>query len=182
MDNTIVDYDKRFHELVATILPPEVIQAWDKTNYWIEDSFPKEYHQAMHDVIASEGFFLHMLPKPGALEAIQELVEENYKVKLCTTPHPESIYCIDEKKKWVDQYLGPKFVGEMVFSHDKTEVDGHILIDDRDDIISSGKHTPKWKQVLFDASYNQKSDLPHRLKGWSQWREVIEPLTKKNSQ
>lgn len=180
MDNTIVDFDSRFHELVAPILAPEALEAWDKTNYWIEDSFPNEYHQLIHDIICSEGFFLHMNPKDGAIKAIGELIDNGFQVRLCTSPHSKSLYCIDEKKKWVEKYLGQSFVDEMIFAHDKTEVDGHLLIDDRDDIISRGKRSPAWEQVLFDAPYNQKSPMPHRLNHWSEWRDVIYPILKNN--
>ena len=182
MDNTIVDFDGRFHEMVTSILSAEAIQAWDKSKYWIEDSFPKEHHKSIHSLIKSEGFFLHMAPKEGALEAIQEMLDEGYDVKLCTSPHGGSEYCIDEKKEWVKKYLGQKFVDEMIFSHDKTEVTGHVLIDDRDDIISKGKHTPNWTQILFHANYNQTDDTMPRLTEWSNWKDVLYLILKKDSQ
>ncbi len=181
MDNTIVDFDSRFHEHLIPLVPKEIIDVWDKSNYWIEDSFPPEYHQLIHTILSEKGFFLNMDPIKGALEGLKEMQREGMNVIICTSPHKDSIHCIDEKREWVNQYLGDKFAKEMIFSYDKTEVAGDILVDDRTDLISKGKHHPTWTQVLFAAEHNRNFDAPYRLKDWKDWREVIMPLIKKNS-
>jgi len=44
-----------------------------------------------------------------------------------------------------------------------------------------GYHTAAtWKQVIFDAPYNQPSTLP-RLRKWSDWKSVIQPLLGKKT-
>ena len=60
----------------------------------------------------------------------------------------------------------------------QAQVRGDILIDDKplDVLAPMGKHTAAtWKQIIFDAHYNQSSTLP-RLTHWRDWKKVIRPL------
>ena len=65
----------------------------------------------------------------------------------------------------------------------QTKVRGDILIDDKplDLLAPEGTHTTaSWKQVIFDAPYNQQCNIP-RLKRWKDWRSVILPLLGKKT-
>ena len=65
----------------------------------------------------------------------------------------------------------------------KSCIRGDILIDDKpmDVMAPQGCHTAAtWKQVIFDAPYNQQSTLP-RLRKWVDWKSVIQPLLGKKT-
>ncbi len=175
MDGTSVNFSKDLDLKLERVLPPEAFATRKIHEYWIEDAFEEKYHNTIYELLCEEGFFLNMEPIPGAIEAIHEMLDEKLRVMICTTPHPESMFCIGEKTAWVKKYLGKEFVKHMIFTQDKTIIHADVLIDDKPEIHGYNK-SPSWTHVLFGAVYNQHVDTPHRLNDWTKWREVIYPI------
>lgn len=177
MDNSKVDFTKQFNALAQLRVPPHVFENRKLDEYWIQDSYGPEWQELLNEMVLEEGFFLNMEPMPGAIEAIKEMHEAGLDVIICTTPHPKSKYCINEKLEWIEKHLGYDYVKRAITSHDKTLITGHVLIDDKPEI--TGRVTnPTWKHVLFDAPYNQHIDTQYRMKNWSEWPEIIERVLK----
>ncbi len=177
MDNSKVDFSASYEAGLKKILPPEAFENQDITKFYAEERFEPQYHDLVHEMLRSEGFFLNMTPMQGALEAIQEMVEEGIEVIICTVPHPRSDYCIPEKIAWVKKHLGEEFVRKIIFTYDKTVVHGDVIIDDMPEIKGCNKN-PSWTHVVFDAEYNQHIDTPYRMKSWENWRDIIYPILK----
>lgn len=97
------------------------------------------------------------------------MVAKGYRVFFCTSPVLTSGSCPSEKFEWVRKHFGPGWVSRIVLTSDKTLVRGDVLIDDKPKI--SGCQSPSWKQLIFDAPYNEHV-LGARLKKWADW-EVL---------
>lgn len=177
MDNVKVDFTGQFDKLAKQRLPPEVFASRDVTQYWIQHSFHPDWHQTLEEMICEEGFFLNMEPIPGAIEAVHEMVASGLEVLICTSPHPKSLFCINEKLLWIKKYLGEDFVDRTIITADKTIVYGDILIDDKPEIVGKNSE-PKWKHVLFEAPYNKHISSPYRMNNWSEWKIVINKALK----
>ena len=68
-------------------------------------------------------------PMPGAIKAVQELIDMGHELFIATTPpwnHPDSW---GQKRDWVEKNL-PKLKKKMVLTHRKDLLIGDILIDD----------------------------------------------------
>uniref|UniRef100_A0A8C5RE55 5',3'-nucleotidase, mitochondrial n=1 Tax=Laticauda laticaudata TaxID=8630 RepID=A0A8C5RE55_LATLA len=84
----------------------------------------------------SKNFFMELNPLPGAVEALKEMAElEATEVFICTSPIKKYRYCPYEKFAWIEKHFGHEFLEHVILTRDKTIVSGHVLIDDRPDII-----------------------------------------------
>ncbi|XP_042303861.1 5'(3')-deoxyribonucleotidase, cytosolic type [Sceloporus undulatus] len=129
-------------------------------------------------VYESQGFFLGLDPIPGAIEAMQEMIQmPNTEVFLCTTPLRKYDYCVQEKYQWVEKHLGPKFVERLILTRDKTIVSADLLFDDKD-TIRGVEPNPSWEHILFSCCHNKhlKLEPPRkRLESWTDdWRAILE--------
>jgi hypothetical protein len=114
----------------------------------------------------------------GALLALHEMESEGFQLYICTSPILTSQYCAQEKLNWIRHHLGEKWLSRVIITADKSVVRGDILIDDKpfESMDPGGRHsTATWKQILFDAPYNQQPFQP-RLMQWKDWRDVVYPL------
>lgn len=76
------------------------------------------------------GIFSKMLPKPGAVEAFQELSALFDTYILSTAPWENSSAWSD-KLLWVKQHLGQPAYKRLILSHHKNLNRGDFLVDDR---------------------------------------------------
>lgn len=132
-----------------------------RTNFYIRDDVPPEYHVHVVETYSAPGFFLSLPPKAGALEAAQALLATGHDVRICTSPINEYRHCVGEKIAWVEHYLGREWASRVILTRDKTWVRGDILIDDKPDI--TGSLQPYWQHWIYDMPHNRHIDAPHRV-------------------
>jgi 5'-nucleotidase len=133
----------------------------------------------------SEGFFRSLELVDEAYHAYQELVEQGHDVRICTTPLVED-HCVEhsmhDKREWVRWYLGSEAAGRMIFSFNKTEEEGDVIIDDKPTLTLNCKNIRFKHWLIVDHSYNRVlPDLEHkpidRIKNdWSNWRKKFAKL------
>lgn len=115
------------------------------------------------------GLFLHLPVIEGAVHYVQQLkteaAREGIDVVICTAPHIENRTCHSDKARWVHTHLGQAWAKNMIMTHDKTLVQGLVLVDDKPKI--KGALTPTWRHIVFDTSYNQSTPGP-RVHGWNE--------------
>ncbi|XP_007433712.1 5'(3')-deoxyribonucleotidase, mitochondrial isoform X2 [Python bivittatus] len=126
----------------------------------------------------SKNFFMELDPLPGAVEALKQMAElEATDVFICTSPIRKYRYCPYEKLAWIEKHFGQEFLEHVVLTRDKTIVSGHVLIDDRPDIVGA-ERTPPWEHVLFTACHNKHLQLPascRRLHSWADdWKAILD--------
>lgn len=145
----------------------------NRKNWFHPADYPDQFREIVQEVCGVRGFFEGMDAMPGAIQAVEEMVEEGNEVFLVSAPDPKYYaQCAAEKYKWVEQNLGPEWLSRLILTRDKSTVQGHVLIDDKPE-IKGAVERPLWKQVLFSQSYNESvEDLP-RLSDWTEWRSVL---------
>eukprot|EP00435_Cladocopium_sp_Y103_P010079 s297_g2.t1 len=184
MDNSLVDWDGEFiRRFAAMAKRPEaeverVVR--NRQKFEIEENFDPSEHELVMQVITSPGFYESLEPYPGAVEALNRLLEEGADVKLVTAPHPACAgSCAREKFLSVEKHLGPGWLERLIITRDKTHVQGDILVDDKPQV--TGRQPTLWTHVLFDQAYNRKVDDKARMSSWSQWAEVLPAVLGKKS-
>jgi 5'-nucleotidase len=171
MDGVIADYDG------------ELLQRWrsrhadkfyipleERTTFYVKDNYPEELKPLVAEILLEAGFFRNMLPVPGAKEALEEMQARGLEVFICTSPLSSYKNCVLEKYEWVEEYLGPSWVRQIVLTKDKTIIKGDILIDDKPLITGAEEH-PEWEHILYDRPYNK--GVHRRRITWDNWRNVL---------
>lgn len=176
MDNSLVDWDGEFIRRFAAMAkrPEEEVEraVRNRQKFEIEENFDPSEHELVMEVITSPGFYESLEPYPGAVEALNRLLEEGADVKLVTAPHPACAgSCAREKFLSVEKHLGPGWLERLIITRDKTHVQGDILVDDKPQV--TGGQPTLWTHVLFDQAYNRKVEGKARMSSWSQWAQVL---------
>ena len=129
-----------------------------------------EERDAILHVMQYPSFYRDLPVQPGALTALNEMLDAKIDVRLCSTPSLNNPTCASDKLAWVEEHFGLELAKRTILTLDKTFVRGDYLIDDKPTI--DGALTPTWTHVLFDSAYNQGVPGP-RLSNWADWSNVI---------
>ena len=173
-DNVLADFTRVVYtEMCARGHRERALPPAKQTAYPLEHHYPPDLHGELRTIYTAEGFFRSLPPIEGAIQAVKEMAAEGIDVRICTHPIQAYRNCVGEKYEWVERHLGAEFTTRMVLTRDKTIVAGDALIDDNPRI--TGSRTPSWQHIVFDQPYNRAVPGP-RLKGWADWRDVLEPM------
>ena len=172
LDGVVADLDKeimlRIHRRFPELL---VYPGGNAPSYFLEDLYPTVYHAQIVEMFLVEGLFLQLEVIPGAREALKYLVQQGHDVRLCSAPtYSFSRYCASEKAAWVHHNLGAEWEKRLILTHDKTVVDGDILVDDRPSV--TGVRQPRWEHVLYDRLCNRSVPGLRRI-NWKNFRHVL---------
>ncbi len=170
-DGPLADFEGAFFAIWERLYPGGfTIPREERTTFYIRDQFPETLRPLTDAVIHAPGFYRNLPPMPGALAAMQSMLEMGLDVRICTAPLPRYRNCVLEKYEWVDEHLGREFVSRMIVTPDKTVVRGAFLIDDKPRV--TGALEPAWEHLLFDLPYNRHATDRRRVT-WENWREVL---------
>ena len=110
------------------------------------------YEEGQYDNIPH--VFSRMDPVPGAIEAFKAL-QEKYDVYVLTTAPWRNDTALQDKKDWLEAYLGDLVRKKVIFSHRKDLLMGDYLIDDREVPGFQGKQFlfgsaeyPDWDSIM----------------------------------
>lgn len=174
MDGVIVDTMAGFNKEFSRRFPQiPVIPLEEIREFYLERQYSPEHSSNIHQIWATPGFFAGLLPIPGSIAALHELVNQA-DVAICTSPFTESKTCAQEKWQWVEQYLGKEWLKRLIITKDKTRVYGNILIDDKPQ-ITGAKESPFWEHVLYTQPWNKNIQEKRRLT-WQNYKEVLTEL------
>ena len=102
MDNTVVNFDKH----VIDIMNEEKGMNYDykdnKCWWWSDTGVEKSYFE---EVVTRQGIFLNCKPIEGAVEYINQLHKEGYKIVFLTLPQWNNMYCVIEKIDWLKRHF-----------------------------------------------------------------------------
>lgn len=178
MDGVLADYYGHFLKVWRLTYPKRVWYPEEAlTSFWIEDFYPKEYHDDIRRITTSRGFFLGIPPIPGAVEALTKIIKDPaFTPYICTSPELECVgqCCFSEKARWVEVVLGHDWLKRLVLAKDKTVMHGAYLIDDKPEI--KGAMEPSWKQIVFPHEYNRNTPGLRLDGGWNGWDTLREKL------
>ncbi|KAL7979396.1 hypothetical protein Chor_015420 [Crotalus horridus] len=182
MDGVLADFEGGFLKKYRARYPDlPYIALEERRGFWVSEQYGNLQPGLSEKAISiweSKNFFMELDPLPGSVEALKEMAElEATEVFICTSPIKKYRYCPYEKLAWVEKHFGPEFLEHVILTRDKTIVSGHVLIDDRPDIVGA-ERTPAWEQVLFTACHNRHLQLPAscpRLHSWADdWKAILE--------
>jgi 5'-nucleotidase len=174
MDNTLVNFSKKFEEVWLRKHPEKDL---DHSTYFMWDAVKHHYspeelvavRREMEDMMCAKDFFRSMEAMEGAAEAFSELRRVGFSVWVCTSPWVDSEYSIGDKDAWCKKHLDEKT--HLITTQDKTMIRGDVLIDDKPTI--SGLMRPKWTQVLYDRPYNRQETDRKRIERWRDAVNVV---------
>jgi 5'-nucleotidase len=172
MDNTLCDWESRFEEMMAKHYPEVALVPREKRVSWEHaKDYPEEHRAKVTEVCGKPGFFEGMKPNPGAIEALEEMLELGNDVFIVSSP--DSNYyaqCSMEKYSWVKKHLGEAWMKRLVLTSDKTTMQAHVLIDDKP--VIEGSVQPNWAHVIYSQSYNRNVE-GKRLDDWADWESAL---------
>ena len=130
MDGVLVDFDSGVAKSEPDILA----------------SYEGQYDNIPH-------VFSKMDPMPGAIEAFKSL-QEKYDVYVLTTAPWRNETALQDKKDWLNKYLGDLIKKKVIFSHHKELLIGDYLIDDREvpgfqgkQFLFGSEEYPDWDSI-----------------------------------
>ncbi len=141
----------------------------ERRNVRVRDDYPVELRSLVRSIYHEPGFFRHLPPIAGAIEAVRDLVALDHDVRICTMPLRNYRNCVLEKYEWVEEHLGSALVSRVIMSWDKTLIRGDVLVDDNP--MVTGTQSPTWRHVIFDQPYNREAQGIRM--DWSNWRDVL---------
>lgn len=150
MDDVLEDllgaWVKALNEKFGTSVAPSDVVTWE-----LEPYFPGLTRQDLYSVFRTPGFWLNLEPRPGAVDAVNKLLDLNYDVKIVTAATPESAF---EKSEWLKKWL-PRIPWEdVIITSNKQLIRGDVLIDDGVHNLIGGKY----RKILVDRPHNQSFD------------------------
>lgn len=105
LDMTITDFHSTFMSIWKQKYPKrKTIEIQDRKNFKLTDEYPEKYKYDIKKIINEPSFFKNMIPIKYAIEGVQFLVKENYKVIICTSPI-QTPGCHSAKWDWVLKIL-----------------------------------------------------------------------------
>jgi 5'(3')-deoxyribonucleotidase len=130
MDGVLVDFDSGVAKSEPDILA----------------SYEGQYDNIPH-------VFSKMDPMPGAIDAFKSL-QEKYDVYVLTTAPWRNETALQDKKDWLNKYLGDLIKKKVIFSHHKELLIGDYLIDDREvpgfqgkQFLFGSEEYPDWDSI-----------------------------------
>lgn len=172
MDGVLADFEQGFLNAWRARHPDKpYIPIEARRGFYILDQYPRDLQPLIKAIQYAPGFIRTLPPIPGAIEAMNAMVEAGVEVFICSTPFTHYDPCVLEKYQWVDEHLGREWIRRLILTGDKTLVQGDVLIDDRSTI--AGTADPSWEHVIFDQPYNRDQRNKRRLRDWQDWEKVI---------
>ncbi len=188
MDNCPVDFNGGIVRFVNQNHPhlefsKENLHEWDVLELITCEIAKQETYLHMQ----APGFFLNLEPVDEALVAYETLVGLGHTVRICTTPLPREwpvarMHSKRDKKKWVRKHLGLHAERNMIFSDDKRNVYGDVIIDDKPTLTAGAGKVRFRHWLIVDYLYNQTIPESQLLpigrihNDWSNWQEEFAKL------
>lgn len=95
-------------------------------------------------------FFRKLAPIEGAIDALRSLDSSaKVQVYILTAPSVKNPWSYTEKRIWVEEHLGSRFVEKLIISPNKSLLRGDILIDDH--LCGAGQENFVGKLIHFGS-------------------------------
>ena len=173
-----IEWLRRYNADSGDDLKPEEITAWNIQHFVVP-----EYRTKIFDYLRADDLYDTVPTIAGSVEGVRELRGLGHRVFFATS-------CVmgmtDPKWRWLQRYgyfteetAQHRSQVDLVMVSDKTLLDAHLLIDDRD------QHVAEWverdrRAIIFDAPYNQdfEDDIPANRAPWYKrcygWEEIVD--------
>ncbi len=175
MDGTVAHFDREFdrhlEERYAHLT--DIPRSGNQLSFNLWEGRTPEEQEAIRDIMNHPGFYRHLEPMEGALEAFREMEAEGHETWFLTAPWPTNRSCLQDKQDWIADHMGEDYRAKVIYAKDKTLLNGDILFDDKFPIPKIERAT--WTQVFVHQPYNKNAE-GLRIHKWSEWRAVVEEI------
>lgn len=156
-------YNKDYNDNLA----PKDLLTWDMTKY-----VKPECNKKIFDYLFQPYFFRSLGIQPNAYEVTKYLQDTyNFDLYIVTAYSYQTCY---DKAEWVKEHLPHIPVENIIFCNDKSKINMHYLIDDRDLNIE----TFKGIGIVFDQPYNRHLKDYIRCNGWLEIKQLYDNIYK----
>jgi 5'(3')-deoxyribonucleotidase len=169
----LFDLDGMITDLYGTWLPTYNAEMAEDDEEDIEAStIDGPLHHAVRnasglwEIMNREGFFEHLLPLPGGVEAVAWAHGRGHHCKILSSPG-RSVFAPTEKTKWVLKHMPFLNQDDIMIANNKHLVWGDAFFDD------SVKKIDNWKKKWPEGAamgiawpYNEDADYDLRADGW----------------
>lgn len=125
----------------------------DITHWGAPSEFLGEHARRAYDLFDRPGFFFHLKPIPGAVDAIRTLKAAGHDVVFVTSCFSGHV----DKRRWLKEHLTSDFdARDIIYTHRKGLIHGDVLIDDAEHNLEDFKQeSPGGIAICFDAPHNK---------------------------
>jgi len=174
LDGCIADWGHEW-DRHAVLYPGLNLPTTEKqTSFDLTLGLSSDGREAVKYIMEYPGFYAALRPIYGAIEALHEMDEAGYDVRIVTSPWITNPTCASDKINWVERFVGAGWGKRVIIASDKTLIRGDILIDDKPEV--TGADVPEWEQLFFSQPYNINLTGKRRITNWSDWRSIIEEV------
>lgn len=170
LDGILVDYESAFRSFVEDWKwqePGSIPRASD----WHFSNWPISNHEEfldLHNMAVTYGLFFYADPIPGAVEAINSLSRDGYKIRIIShrfLPRTERSLVMEDTGKWLAKHK--VCYDDVCFIEDKCSVSCDVLVDD-------APHNLRGHQVPLTLAYeyNKEATCP-RFETWNELADWI---------
>lgn len=175
MDGVLSDWDHGWDAAVDALGPrgEGMIRSADRKIFNLYHGLDAARKLLVDEITQTPGFYRNLPLLPGAKQALKEMLDAGYEVRIVTSPWVSNPTCASDKMAWVVEHLGSHWAQRLIITNDKTFVRGDFLFDDKPEVKGSLK--PTWEHILVDSPLNLETKNRRRVRSLANWREAVEP-------
>ncbi len=150
----------------------EDVLSWD-----VDDAYPDLTHEQILSVPMEPGFWSTVEPVPGAVEALQRLMDAGHEVYIVTATLLENIP--EKMNDLLFRYFPFLSWNQVIITHDKQMIRGDVLIDDAVHNLEGGDYAKLLMTAPHNKNYDAEANGMIRVNNWAEIEAVIAALEEK---
>jgi len=182
IDGVTVDFVskilERLNKQFGTEIKHEHITEWDFfSNKSTFELLTEEQKKFTRDLMCEEGFAGNVELMPHVKETLEALVKNGCEVVWLTAPWNSSKTWVEDRTKHIHETLG-HISKNIIFEHNKEEIEGDLLIDDRPENLLKwieknykGHKSHAHQVLLFKQPWNEKLGEKHSIPFLNGWKD-----------
>jgi 5'-nucleotidase len=180
LDGTIAhfdrEYDRHLTERYAHLT--NIPRSHEQVSFNLWEGRTPEEQEAIRDIMNHPGFYRHLEPMEGAVDAVFDMEKAGHEVFFATAPWRTNRTCLQDKADWIADHFGEEKADQIVFAKKKFMLSGDILFDDKYPVERADE--ANWVQVFVHQPYNANA-TGLRIHGWNEWPEIVDYVQNQKS-
>jgi len=185
MDNTINDFTFQFNEYLKRYYNTELDYSVFENTYHIEKAIKlnisnKKKEKILEEIFAMDDFWLTIpLIDNQVYKVVKELYSD-YDVYIATSPWRYNDKYKSSKIEWIKGNMPFIDTSRIIFSSDKWELEGDIIIDDKSEVIENCKKNG-FITIMPLHMYNKNTKADYSFKKWNEVLTILKEIEEKRS-
>ncbi len=142
-----------------------------------------KWPELIDNLIGKPGFFLNLVPMPGAIETLAGWHRMGHDINILTAPARQYLNSASEKFEWCKKHLPFLKTDNITVTNKKYRVRGDVFIDDSPtQLVKYAKTHPQATTMTIAYSYNRECKVGVRAQSWCEpaaaWQEFDSAVLK----